>query len=178
MGRRFVVCVMLVACGGDDTSDGGMDATVDGPGLDSSVDATVDSGNDATALAAADAADAPADTSSDGTIEDASDAGSETDASDAGATDASDGGGDAGLDDAGCGSKTSFAFSSDAGCGIGVDYTCGTSTYEIECKCSPGICTCKKNDAGTGGLFNYGGCPACSSTPSYTTLATGCGIPY
>jgi hypothetical protein len=175
-GRWLVALgVAFLACGGGDDSDGGLDAGMDATLNDSGIDSGKDSG-DATTDAAS---DVMVDVAADVAENDASDGGSAVDASDAGSSaDVSDAAVDAGLDDAGCGAKTSFAFSSDAGCGIGVDYTCGSDTYEIECKCSPGLCGCKKNDGGLGFLMNYGGCPACSITPSYTTLATGCGIPY
>jgi hypothetical protein len=164
--------VVVLACGGDDTSDGGFDATVDSPEVDAGGDASVDSGHDATV-----------DSGSDATV-DAGDSGTSDsgDASMDSASDASDAGdassGDGGFDDAGCGSKTSFGFTSDAGCGTGVDYSCGTNEYEVECTCSPGICRCKKNDAGVGGLSNFAGCPSCAGAPPFSTLAAGCGIPY
>jgi hypothetical protein len=151
-------CVIAFACGGDDTSDGGLDATTDGPpsmdssGSDSGTDAAGDSGD-----------------SGDANVDAANDGGDASDAGDAG---------DAGLDDAGCGAKTSFAFTSDAGCGVGVDYTCGADQYELECTCSPGICRCKKDDAGLSFITNFAGCPSCSMTPSYSAIALGCGIPY
>lgn len=162
--------VVLACGGGDNTSDAGLDATIDGMGADSGVDSTaIDSGMDATvdsgdAGDSGDSGDASVDAPSDGSTDAAGDA------SDAG---------DSGLDDAACGSKTGFAFATvDAGCGIGVDYTCGVDDYQVECTCSPGECRCMKNDAGLGFITNYVGCPSCSSSPNFSMLATGCGIPY
>jgi hypothetical protein len=164
---------IVLACGGDNSGDAGLDATIDSPTVDSGMDATVDSGDAGDSGDSGDAGDS-------GTPADAGDASVDA-ASDASVDAASDAGdaGDGGLDDAGCGSKNSFAITGDAGCGVGVDYSCGTNQYEVECVCVPfGECRCKKNDAGVGGITNYGGCPSCSSTPSFSTLAAGCGIPY
>jgi hypothetical protein len=159
--------VVVLACGGDDTSDAGFDATVDSPSVDAGKDATVDSGD-----ATVGSGDSGASDSGDASVDAASDASEASDAADASS-------GDGGLDDAGCGSKTSVGFTSDAGCGVGVEYSCGTDEYEVECTCSPsGLCRCKKNDAGVGIPTNFGGCPSCSSTPPFSTLAAGCGIPY
>ncbi len=166
--------LVVFACGGDNGSDAGLDATIDSPGVDSGGDSTVDSGMDVT-VDSGDAGDVSVDAASDVSIDAPSDVSVDA-ASDAGDAGASDGG----LDDAGCGSKIGFAFSSvDAGCGVGVDYACGANQYVVECTCmSFGACFCKKNDAGVGALTNYGGCPSCSSTPNYSALAAGCGIPY
>ena len=187
MGTRLhwalltVPTLIILACGGDDNSDGGGDATVDSPTADTGVDSTVDSGKDAGVDSGGDASvDAATDATGDASDgeSDAGDA-SMSDASDAGSGDAGDAAVDAGLDDAGCGAKTGFGFTSmDAGCATGVAYTCGTNEYTVECQCKPyGVCGCTKNDAGIGILTNFAGCPVCG-TPNFSALASGCGIPY
>ena len=172
--------VMLACGGGDDDNDAGNDATVDSPTVDTGVDSTVDSGKDAgldSGDASLDSGDASVDAEPDAA--DASDASDVSDATDSGLGDAGDAAVDAGLDDAGCGAKLGFGSASvDAGCVTGEAYTCGANEYTIECRCSPGICGCTKNDASIPMLFNYAGCPTCSMTPDYTSLAAGCMIPY
>ncbi len=164
------------ACSGDDVNEGPdatADATTDSSGNDSTRDSTVDSATDSGNDSGSDGGggDAPLDSPGDTGGDDASDA------SDAQVDAGADTGADAGLDDAGCGVKTPYA--TDGGtCTVGVEYTCGANVYEIQCGCSPALCECKKNDAGAMGLINYAGCPSCTVAPSYSSMATFCGIPY
>ena len=149
---------IIVDASSDTTTDVKTDAKTDS-GVDTGVDAKADSAADA----GSDASDAEVDATSDAP----SDAGIDVivvDAGDSGTT---------------CGSKQGFGYVSigDAGvCGIGEDYTCGLDGYEILCECPAAACTCykNKNDAGS---VAYGGCPTCS-TPSFSTIASACGIPY
>lgn len=173
------VAIMIVvnACGGgdDNLTDSGTDATTDGPGQDAAKDSSTEAGKDA----GADATDASNDVNDGGT--DATD-----DVTDAG-TDVSSDGGSEGSTDAGidvivtCGSFVGYGFvsSGDSGiCGTGEDYMCGTDSYQIECDCPSATCTCEKNGTPVGSMPSYAGCPSCTVTPSFSTLATACGIPY
>jgi hypothetical protein len=171
------VGIMIVAnaCGGgDDMADSGSDATADGPTEDATKDSSTEAGKDA----GVDAHDASNDVN-DGSTQDVSDDGP-TDA----ATEASvDGGTDATFLDATvtCGSMSSYGFvgSGDSGiCGQGEDYTCGTDMYQIECDCPTATCSCEKNGSPVGSMPSYAGCPSCSLTPSFSSLAIACGIPY
>lgn len=176
-GVRIAISVLLAAslaaaCGGTSADDTvGPDSGADAEGIDAGKDASI--------------ADSGKDTS---TTDSGSDAG--TDASTDAATDAStdadvDAGPDASSGDSGvtCGSKMGFGYvsiSSDGGtgsCGTGEDYACGGDKYEILCECPAETCTCKKNGSTVMVSSGYAGCPACT-TPTFSTVAAGCGIPY
>jgi hypothetical protein len=62
-------------------------------------------------------------------------------------------------------------------CSVGTDYTCGADTYEIECDCPSGTCTCQKDGAPIPVAVSYKGCPSCSKMP-FAMVAAACGIPY
>jgi hypothetical protein len=173
--------VFLACSSGDNTitdagSDGTVDATSDASvdsGKDSAVDAGMDSGHDSGADA-----DAGVDSGSDAS-DDASDASNDVE------TDViTDSGFDGSTLDATvtCGPISGYGFVSvgdgGGGCGTGEDYMCGTDSYQLECDCPSGICTCEKNGIphGSGGV--YGGCPSCTTTPSFSSIATMCGVPY
>jgi hypothetical protein len=164
--------IMLVfnACGGsgDDTlPDSGSDATmVDAPKEGATKDSsTTDAGHDSEA----DASDAGSDVT-DGGFEDVVD------------ENPVDSGTDGGLEaSVTCGSMTGYGFvgSGDSGiCGEGEDYSCGADMYQIECDCPTATCTCQKNGSPIGSMASYAGCPSCTSSPAFSTLAATCGIPY
>jgi hypothetical protein len=173
------VAIMMVvnACGGgdDNLTDSGSDATTDGPGQDAAKDSSTEAGKDA-GVDAADASNDVNDAGSDAT-DDVTDAGADV-ANDT----SSEASTDAGIDvTVTCGSFLGYGFVSvgDAGgCGEGEDYMCGTDSYQIECDCPSATCTCEKNGTPIGSMPSYAGCPSCSITPSFSTLATACGIPY
>lgn len=62
-------------------------------------------------------------------------------------------------------------------CSVGTDYTCGANSYEIECDCPSGTCTCQKDGSMIPVAVSYKGCPSCSAMP-FAKVAAACGIPY
>jgi hypothetical protein len=114
----------------------------------------------------------------DTSVVDASDASSPNDAG----TDASDASQpiDAGAPDASvvCNLPLGFGYASvDGGCGTGEQYTCNNvDKYELLCECPAAACTCTKNGAKVGSV-PFAGCPGCKQ-PNFTTVASGCGVPY
>ncbi len=166
------VMVSLARCSGGDDSDAGPDAA-----SDATTDASKDAGKDATSDAAKDSAsDAGTDSASDSATDSASDS-----ASDSGSDSASDSGPDSGSDSGiVCGSKSGYGFASvgDGGCGNGEMYKCSADDYQIECDCPTALCTCEKNGAPVGSTTSYAGCPSCTVSPSFSTIAASCGVPY
>jgi hypothetical protein len=163
--RVGIACaiVVLFGCGSNAADD-----TVPDSGLDGSHDSSV-------------ARDSSVADSGSGKDSSVTDAGSDAD-TDAEADADTDSGMDAGADsgpDSGvlCGSKIGFGYISfDGGCGTGEDYSCGSDKYEILCECPGAACKCTKNSIGVGSVA-YSGCPSCKS-PSFSSIAAGCGVPY
>jgi hypothetical protein len=166
----LVPCLGSFACsGGDDgPSDAAEDGTTDAPN-EASKDGATDASRDASADARLDVSQGDS----------ASDAG--PDADDA-STDASISDGPTTLDVVvTCGAKMGYGIVSvsDGGgaCATGEDYTCGADSYQLECDCPSATCTCEKNGSVVGSGGSFAGCPSCSS-PSFSTIATMCGVPY
>jgi len=149
--------VVALGCGSntaDDTiPDSGGDGSLDSSIHDSSV---ADSGKDANVVP-----DSGADADTDAGTDADTDAGT-------------DSGPDSGVV---CGAKLGMGYVSlDGGCGTGEDYTCGTDMYEIMCECPAATCTCTKNSKPAGSVA-FAGCPGCKA-PSFSAVASGCGIPF
>ena len=80
-----------------------------------------------------------------------------------------------------CGAKLSSGYVGlgDSGklCGTEEDYGCSVDKYTILCECPANTCKCQRNGLPVASVA-YSGCPACSGGPTFSSIASSCGIPY
>ncbi len=71
----------------------------------------------------------------------------------------------------------SGSVSSNGDCTVTEKWTCGATSYQVDCTCPQGTCDCSQFSGNTGGgtQVAYGACPSCTQTGSQ--LAKLCGFP-